>query len=117
MVLQKHPQAKGGAELLCGPGQSYQVFMATSMEPPVKLLVPGMNKWLQSAVIKLLGNLLSTSCLPDWTFSCQEKERTEGGEGRGQWWRSGCRRWSGEGQETQQSSEQFILLGNCVILF
>lgn len=39
VVLHKHPQAKGGAGLLCGPGDSYHVSMGTSMEPPVKLLV------------------------------------------------------------------------------
>lgn len=45
------------------------------MEPSIKLLVPRMNKGLQSTVIKLLASLLSTGCL-----SCQKKGSKTKGE-------------------------------------
>lgn len=110
VVLHKHPQAKRGAGLLRGPGESYKVFMGTSMEPPVKLLVPGMNKWLQST-IKLLASLLSTGCPPGWTFSCQKKgsktkgelkEASGGGADEPRADVGDGRRPRGRGQETQQ---------------
>lgn len=84
------PQAKGGAGLL--RGESYQVFMETSMEPPVKLLVPGMNRWLHEA-----PGEPSQHWLPTWLdlFLPEEREqdkgRTEGGQRREHWWRS---RWA-----------------------
>lgn len=107
VLLHKHPRAKRGAGLLRGPGESYQVFMGTSMEPPVKLLVPGMNN----------------GCLPGWTFSCQKKwSKTKGEQEEASKTGKGAdagdgRRPRGRGQEPQQSSSQVILLINSVILF